>query len=1411
MSLFERLKNGVTKATDYFVGLFRPQSATLDLPTEFTRYFLSDAIELRLKAAKTTPENAETVRANILSEYKDKVDAEIKQELLTPHLKPESRTLLEKYLADASLSNAIDDTVSQAGEVLLESLVMPWQFKPRWKKQFEIQLFLGLVMRAIQQVALNVIRTEYPLRLPPEPVPDEAQSAIRRILLRLEKVSRLFPSVQIKNAQTAETELRVLVARNSGFACLPLRPIPSSPLSRDDFSRPSAVQANESVLRLSRQIRHADGSILVTGYRGVGKSSFVNRVIYEALAAQDAFPDDEWLLVPVTVNLAKVSGVQNILRLTLRAVREALLEPDSSDPKPIPTRSAVTTNPLPLRLEEEIEPLHEAYIRATYKVTMATGTVAEKSREISSGFSIDPGKMFAPLIGVELGKFLAGGIKKTRVEKISRELNLLDYDENAAEDDLGRLIRHLAQPRSLSAKDNRQVRIKLVFVFDELDKMDVETGLKPMIEGLKNLFLQQHAVFILVTSKKFYYDLLKDRAIEDAMLNSYFSAIVNVPLLQFAQARELVRNWVFWESTDQLKTASPNELKLIEQLTRVLVYRSFGNPRDMIRELRLLQEWADTQQPYLTDEGRNSIGLQVFAALQDCVEKTAGHSSSTAKVPDAAAPLVSDRLIGDESRLEQVRRGLYILVEELINRQKLTITTPQTSTNGIATVPALQEGSTGTPVSQSPDPVNVQSQLQDSGAAAVSNPIQAPVAEPVAASASGTGPAPVTTGSIPNSNSSDTTFSEAIQELARLIRPKPTADLSVLEKIHRDNFSLVSLEDVQALAKRLGDFLDGLHRVLFPDKEQPEPLITFRNETLNVEQLFYDLTGRQALTPTGQVLSEPVRKIEAKDAIALAMHRVNLDTWPDKMSALVAIRELKPAEVPVELRNFLIDASKTAPSANDRLAAAQLIHTRFLFDDPKTDLTDLLSQQKDDQVLSVYMNRLREARDDHEKDRATSAILNLLTLEIEPPRLKRLTNDSGNTAFTVLPVVVPAKGADDSGRAKVTNQVLKWLSSVSAGDSVRRTALNALTTIAAKENVDLVDAILADEKVVNAFVSGRTLSEYFTLPASQETELKTFFRGLLRARPLLNAAKLLEATTVGLEQSEGLLVDLYSAAMDSRDPKLTSHIFEELQKPRAESSIAKLKLRDALGHMPDFSSRLLPLLRDRLQALPAAGEFTEEKRKDLGIELELATKLSETKVFKSTVVDQPFIDRFAWQRLAVEGAKTFPSFTPGILPSSFSIKRSSSWSTGRIVGFSLLALLALIPGFRFYQGDLPAGASLSMRFASRFILVLLDAAIVLPIGFVYNQAIEDFRKQISRRALATTVTETGWKSLVTKDSGSIYFIMFGVVYGLIRAHMHWIGPLTWRGQLVQFLWNLPALVLLAYTYLVSRADSQYDY
>ena len=527
----------------------------------------------------------------------------------------------------------------------------------------------AILLRAVQAVALDVVELDYPTPSRASEVPAGVGQALSTLHERLAVgASQIGASAALIPLPLAQARIRWSIARAEDRVWLPLRAIPTAPLADSDLATHYAGRSDDDARRLGHQIRRADGAILVSGYRGVGKSTFVNRVIYHALHDQARTGESNGkIVVPVTINLAKVAGVNNVLRLTLRGLRSALLD-TAGEPLIIPGDEH--RRRLPIRPQER-EQLEWAYVRSTWKVAFTRARSEEQSWDVGTSVGFDPGK----LAGWELGKLFSAGARRSRSQKVNRELSLLDYDENAAEEDVQELIRRLAEPRALGV-GGPSVGIKLVFIFDELDKMDQEKGVLPLIEGLKNLFLQQHCVFMLVTSKQLYYNLLKDRVKEDATLTSYFSSLVHIPLLHFAQVRALLDDWIDSSIGPAPLARTDRESRLLDQLARYLTYRSLGNPREIIRELREMQHWGSSNGPsYLTDALAESPQLAIFSAIQQCVELVARPSTTAAPTTTAAAgvALASDRLSGDEARLEQVRRGLYVLVEELLDRQMLAL------------------------------------------------------------------------------------------------------------------------------------------------------------------------------------------------------------------------------------------------------------------------------------------------------------------------------------------------------------------------------------------------------------------------------------------------------------------------------------------------------------------------------------------------------------------------------------------------------------------------------------------------------------------------------------------------------------------------------------------------------------------
>ena len=661
-----------------------PQMA---LVPQLVKHFLMPAIEQRASSL-ASPQNApvESYHKIVFDEFSKQMEKNLNDEIL--FIKGLQFELLFPTFLEGQLDRVFfpreltdaDFASQKSFESLLRHTRTEFGFKGLLVQKplptGEARVIASLLLRSAQKAALQAISKNYPPTGQKKEVPPDSIEPIRDLLKKLDAIANsLMPNPKLKNLPRAEAELNVAIARSELRVQLPVRSIPTSPLTDTDLQDHYIGRSDEDAKKLARQVRHADGSILVTGYRGVGKSTFVNRVIYHATRYQEENPKDGWVIVPVTVNLAKVSGVANILRLTLRSVRNALINPETAEPQSIPCFRPET--PLPLNPDTEIAPLQEAYARAIYKVSLTRANASENRVSVDGSLSLDVSKFVAPLSGLQFPSFGLKG-SKSRTQTFNRTLSYYDYDENAAEDDLISLIRNLATERPLYEK-GPNVRIKLVFIFDELDKMDMATGINPMIEGLKNLFLQRYAVFILVTSKMFYYHLQAERAKEDSMLSSYFSAIVPVPLLTFEQARKMVIDWIDWPESAPIPIDI--ETNLLDQLTRWLVYTSYGNPRDIIRELRTMQDWADTtERPYISDRhiaksSTRSQSLQIFAGIQKCIENVARPEEEVSSSTEESngLMLVSERLGGDEGRMEQIRRGLYVFTEALIDRGTLSL------------------------------------------------------------------------------------------------------------------------------------------------------------------------------------------------------------------------------------------------------------------------------------------------------------------------------------------------------------------------------------------------------------------------------------------------------------------------------------------------------------------------------------------------------------------------------------------------------------------------------------------------------------------------------------------------------------------------------------------------------------------
>lgn len=497
---------------------------------------------------------------------------------------------------------------------------------------------------ALQETAFGIPKIMYSGT---EQVSDKVEDGLTNILENVDTIRQHYElQAPVLGLSSAAIRLYQEIAQVDGYVILPLKRLPTASLTKDDLKDFYVSRRLVDVDNLARSILRNDGVILVAGYRGVGKSTFVN-------AALSKLPDIEklqqgnvqWRVVPVQISVAKIAGdagALNVLRLCIRALYRTFLGTDSTRP------DADLEKPLD---KSDVHLLKWANLRASYKVDMTQGESISSLRDLEVSLDLKPGDLLPkPITSGILGLLLpglSGKYSKEWKKQVEQTIALLDYDAERAEEDIVRIIDQLSRPGT-----RRKVGIKLVFIFDEMDKLEIEE-VKTLIKQLKNLFLTRNAVFLLVTGKEVYYERLKGQKDEDSPFGSYFSNVVTVPLFTSRETTELLEKlWL-----KDRASLSSLEKTFIQMLGGYLTYQGRGLPREIIRELQDIQHWVeDSLQSYVTDGSDQTDKFQTYAELQKVIEG-----------------VVND--VPNKQWQEQIERGLYVLIEEFFDQKIVVLDT----------------------------------------------------------------------------------------------------------------------------------------------------------------------------------------------------------------------------------------------------------------------------------------------------------------------------------------------------------------------------------------------------------------------------------------------------------------------------------------------------------------------------------------------------------------------------------------------------------------------------------------------------------------------------------------------------------------------------------------------------------------
>jgi predicted Ser/Thr protein kinase len=406
------------------------------------------------------------------------------------------------------------------------------------------------------------------------------------------------------------------------------------PIGKDDDWELLPEEA-DVVKRLSDRLRHSSGgTFLITGFRGVGKTTVVRRALGEIT------DDNEYDVIDVGVSLARPVSTTVLLFEVMRRLVERLTE----------TGLLRALSP---RLRDD---LLTAYRRTSF--AMRQTMTRENSVETQFGVG---GDLSLAKVRLPLPRFSR---TRSRAETEATEISFLTYTETDVEHDFLRAIDLLSRPDAFRWRRVRGFLAhfttrfaprqfpQLVVVFDEIDKLTEEEGglqtFKTILGGLKNVLAASGVHFVLIAGVDLHDEWLRESATANSLYRSVFAWQGYIACSW--QAAERVLGEALEDATDED----------FDVLVNYLQYRGRGVIRNVHYELNELIEWEDGK-PSIQIDGIAEERVRVLAELSDALQ--------------GAFEGAEDSVLSTPSDLDRVKQVAYFIGDWVLRagRERFTV------------------------------------------------------------------------------------------------------------------------------------------------------------------------------------------------------------------------------------------------------------------------------------------------------------------------------------------------------------------------------------------------------------------------------------------------------------------------------------------------------------------------------------------------------------------------------------------------------------------------------------------------------------------------------------------------------------------------------------------------------------------
>lgn len=375
------------------------------------------------------------------------------------------------------------------------------------------------------------------------------------------------------------------------------------PLKNNNSSIPF-LKHQEQVNKLKERIQYSTGgAFLITGFRGVGKTTVVERAL-EELTCQKTV---EHCIIPVFTSVARPLSPTQLMFEMIRRLMEALIDYKILENLPINVSRAIIL--AYTRTSLSIKHTNSKSVEETYTLGMdgkASNSVISNS--ITNLIELLP-------------KF---NISKKKLNSLAMETTFLAYTDADVEHDFIRIAdlltkndfsSHTLWERILTlfkARKKKNRKLKFVFVLDELDKLTgCDNGLlhlNNLLSGMKNILSLCGICFVFVGGIDLYDCWLKDTLRGNSIYESTFAWQMYIPCI--------------WTATESfiysLVKSSGSEFTELETFINYLNFKGRGIPRRMLQEFNSFVQW-EANQPYIEFSDFDIKKITFFTRLQNII------------------------------------------------------------------------------------------------------------------------------------------------------------------------------------------------------------------------------------------------------------------------------------------------------------------------------------------------------------------------------------------------------------------------------------------------------------------------------------------------------------------------------------------------------------------------------------------------------------------------------------------------------------------------------------------------------------------------------------------------------------------------------------------------------------------------